>query len=332
MERGGTPLARQYDDDLFDLDLLEDDDDEDLFLLDPEAGTFQSAQQQAKKSSARSNRSRDREEDDEEAYTGSRKGERRNEEYAPSRGGRTVLIILVILVVGVAAVLGLMQATGGEPLKFLHKNTTVESVADSVAPETEAATPAPQETEAVSETPEASEPVESQSTETLTWDGEGLALMQTVSDSFTLDLVEVDNLGRTQDGGNHQVDATVASALEEFLDAAHDAGYGTMLSTCYREGTTEEDALDVQEHGTGLAVDLVDVEAQMKEIFAEEQTDQIQWLTDHAADYGFILRFPQGKEEETGSEYIPYHFVYVGKAVAQDMAENDLCLEEYLAQ
>ena len=48
--------------------------------------------------------------------------------------------------------------------------------------------------------------------------------------------------------------------------------------------------------------------------------------------YGFILRFPKGKEEETGIEYTPYEIRFVGsKTVAQEIADKKISLEEYLA-
>ena len=51
----------------------------------------------------------------------------------------------------------------------------------------------------------------------------------------------------------------------------------------------------------------------------------------HCAEYGFIHRFPSGKEDVTGVMYEPWHFRYVGPEAAAYMMENSLCLEEFLA-
>jgi hypothetical protein len=159
-----------------------------------------------------------------------------------------------------------------------------------------------------------------------------LAIAQFTATAGSSNMVGVDNVGNEQADGTHQVSSVMAADLKAFIAAARAEGYGTMLSTCYRDEVSDSDALDVQEHSTGMVVDIVDVNAQMKEVFAQECTEEIQWLADNAADYGFVLRFPEGKEDLTGQDYIPYHFLYVGKSVAKDMADNDWCVEEYLAQ
>lgn len=55
------------------------------------------------------------------------------------------------------------------------------------------------------------------------------------------------------------------------------------------------------------------------------------WIYDHAAEYGFVRRYPEGKTAVTGITNEPWHFRYVGKGHAAYMAENDLVLEEYIA-
>jgi len=55
------------------------------------------------------------------------------------------------------------------------------------------------------------------------------------------------------------------------------------------------------------------------------------WLMEHCADYGFILRFPEGKEDITGVIYEPWHYRYVGIEAATFIYENDLTFEEYYA-
>ena len=64
--------------------------------------------------------------------------------------------------------------------------------------------------------------------------------------------------------------------------------------------------------------------------FAE--TDAYKWLCENAHEYGFILRFPKGKENITGYSYESWHYRYVGKEVAKEIHESGITLEEYLAK
>ncbi|MCQ2490657.1 MAG: D-alanyl-D-alanine carboxypeptidase family protein [Ruminococcus sp.] len=54
------------------------------------------------------------------------------------------------------------------------------------------------------------------------------------------------------------------------------------------------------------------------------------WILDNCARYGFIVRYPQGKEEKTGEAFCPWHLRYVGKLHAAVIEKNGFCLEEYL--
>ena len=85
------------------------------------------------------------------------------------------------------------------------------------------------------------------------------------------------------------------------------------------------------EHQTGLCCDITDRYREIKndEIFA---TDTFAWLRDHCADYGFILRFPTGKEDITGVMNEGWHFRYVGDEAARYIMDNGLTLEEVWQQ
>ncbi|MDR2657613.1 MAG: M15 family metallopeptidase, partial [Oscillospiraceae bacterium] len=61
-----------------------------------------------------------------------------------------------------------------------------------------------------------------------------------------------------------------------------------------------------------------------------ENTPQFRWLSEHCWDYGFILRYPEGKEGITGIPYEPWHYRYVGAIIAREIHENGWTLEEYL--
>lgn len=79
------------------------------------------------------------------------------------------------------------------------------------------------------------------------------------------------------------------------------------------------------EHQTGLTFDLKDFNGQLVE-------DPItsQWIKDNCAKYGFILRYPEGKEDITGYIYEPWHLRYVGEEVANQIMNNNITLEQYL--
>ena len=87
------------------------------------------------------------------------------------------------------------------------------------------------------------------------------------------------------------------------------------------------------EHHTGLAIDLALVVNGNKLIDNEDlMANENIYLEIHKylKDYGFILRYPKGKEEITGYNYEPWHIRYVGRVPANIMYDNSMCLEEYL--
>lgn len=78
------------------------------------------------------------------------------------------------------------------------------------------------------------------------------------------------------------------------------------------------------EHQTGLAIDFV----KANEDF--ENHPAFEWLNEHAAEYGFILRYPEDKQEKTGVIYESWHYRFVGIYEAQKIKKSGLCLEEYI--
>lgn len=79
------------------------------------------------------------------------------------------------------------------------------------------------------------------------------------------------------------------------------------------------------EHQAGLATDINSVEVS----FAN--TAEYRWLQEHAAEYGFIMRYPDGLEYITGFSYEPWHYRYVGVAAAQQIVREGLTFDEYYA-
>lgn len=80
------------------------------------------------------------------------------------------------------------------------------------------------------------------------------------------------------------------------------------------------------EHNTGLSFDFI-LSKNEKEV--NEKTDEYKYLEQTAHLYGFIIRYPKGKEEITGYSYDPWHLRYVGIELAKYLTKNNLTLEEY---
>ena len=115
------------------------------------------------------------------------------------------------------------------------------------------------------------------------------------------------------------------------LFAEHIAGYmraGMSYVDAFGQTAQAVTVPGSSEHQIGLAVDLVQNDHYaLDEAFGETKGGK--WLRDNSYRFGFILRYPKGKENITGIEYEPWHFRYVGVDAATEMYENDLCLEEF---
>lgn len=82
------------------------------------------------------------------------------------------------------------------------------------------------------------------------------------------------------------------------------------------------------EHETGLALDILCSENYKMDASQAKEAGNI-WLRNHCHHYGFILRYPKGKENITGIHYEPWHFRYVGKEAATYIHKHNLTLEEF---
>lgn len=78
------------------------------------------------------------------------------------------------------------------------------------------------------------------------------------------------------------------------------------------------------EHQTGLAIDICEDSDQ----FIGTKEDK--WLQENAYRFGFIIRYPKGKEDITGYKYEPWHLRFVGRKHSKNIHNNNLTLEEYL--
>lgn len=132
---------------------------------------------------------------------------------------------------------------------------------------------------------------------------------------------------------------TVFDAANRMFAAANEqAGLtGYIITSAYRDRTAQEKIYNesepgyaqkpgCSEHETGLAFD-VTVRRDSGEFL---DTPHCQWLLAHCHEYGFIQRYPEGREDVTGVQYEPWHYRYVGEALAQKIFESGCTLEEYL--
>lgn len=143
-----------------------------------------------------------------------------------------------------------------------------------------------------------------------------------------------------------KLDADAYAALVMLFNGAEDAGvelylrqgyrsyedqaarYETAVSRGETEGVPQAGQTDYQ---TGLAAMVVGKDWRVKTLTAAEfaQTPEYQWLAANCARYGYVIRYPEFKEDITGAEFEPWHLRYVGTDIANYMSSHDLCLEEF---
>ncbi len=110
-------------------------------------------------------------------------------------------------------------------------------------------------------------------------------------------------------------------------------GYGYSYATAVEKASLYYAKPGGSEHHLGLALDLTtpafrQANAILNDSFAK--TTAYQWLSTHCHQYGFILRYPQGKTNITGIAFEPWHYRYVGVEHATYMTTHGLVLEEYI--
>ena len=166
----------------------------------------------------------------------------------------------------------------------------------------------------------------------------------TMPEDYSVELTELAN--------GQKVDSRIYPYLQEMFDAARAEGIYPIVREGYRTEEEQQETLDekiqsyinegysrsraektakewvalpgTSEHQLGIAVDINADKSKCtnEEVYA--------WLLENAYKYGFILRYPLGKQEITGTSYEPWHYRYVGVEVAQDIYESGVCLEEYV--
>jgi len=89
--------------------------------------------------------------------------------------------------------------------------------------------------------------------------------------------------------------------------------------------------VNIPERATGLTLDLSILSADGKSHTPFTADGNFAWLAQHAAEYGYVQRFQNDKQEKTGQKGLSWHYRFVGLPHAIYMKEQNLCLEEYIA-
>jgi len=165
-----------------------------------------------------------------------------------------------------------------------------------------------------------------------------------IPDNYSVTLTELSN--------GQKVDSRIYPDLQEMFDDMRAEGIYPIVREGYRTAEEQQTILDeriqryidegysrsmaemaakewvavpgTSEHQLGMAVD---INADKTRSTNEEV---YQWLAENAYKYGFILRYPQGKEDITGTAYEAWHYRYVGKEAAEEIYNGQICLEEYM--
>lgn len=83
------------------------------------------------------------------------------------------------------------------------------------------------------------------------------------------------------------------------------------------------------EHQTGLAFDICGTDSSLAANSGFDATKEAKWLKDNAYKYGFVLRYPEGYEDETGYMYESWHYRFVGTEASKKIYESKLPIEKY---
>ncbi|MDQ6420149.1 M15 family metallopeptidase [Paenibacillus sp. LHD-117] len=139
-----------------------------------------------------------------------------------------------------------------------------------------------------------------------------------------------------------------ARALEKLFSGAEADGIYLAGVSAYRSHATQTKLFDryvkrdgyekartysalpgTSEHETGLAIDVTSSDGSCAAADCFGDTEEAAWLAANAVKFGFIVRYPEGKDKITGYQYEPWHLRYVGDDLAEELASGGLTLEEY---
>ena len=144
---------------------------------------------------------------------------------------------------------------------------------------------------------------------------------------------------------NNELNKEAYEAFKNMADAAREEGHVILILSSYRTyesqdnlwkqrktayGIKKADAYAARagssEHETGLAIDV----AEYKDVNDEfGKTESFKWLQENAYKYGYILRYPKGKENITGYSYEAWHYRYLGVSLATKVYNEGITYDEY---
>ncbi|WP_332664830.1 M15 family metallopeptidase, partial [Clostridium sp.] len=166
--------------------------------------------------------------------------------------------------------------------------------------------------------------------------GEALTLVNRdykMNDNFNLDDLKVPNVRFSKRCSDEEKKLKLesAEALEALFADANNAGVTLYANSGFRSSESQKSIIQENlnkkgkkytdefvakvghsEHQTGLAMDITNASRNF-----HKNCDEAKWLRENAYKYGFIIRYPEGKEKITGYNYEPWHIRYVGKSAAK---------------
>lgn len=144
---------------------------------------------------------------------------------------------------------------------------------------------------------------------------------------------------------NNSLREEAYTAFKALFNAAKKEGYTIIINSSYRDyewqeklyqsykaesGEAYADSIAARpghsEHQTGLTVDVATYDTPLAKF---EDTEEFTWMSKNAHKYGFILRYPKGKENITGYDYESWHYRYVGVEIATEIYEKNITFDEY---
>ena len=158
------------------------------------------------------------------------------------------------------------------------------------------------------------------------------------------DIVEMSNWYSYPD---NKIRKEVYDAYKSMFNSAKEEGLTLIVNSSYRTYEEQKEIYDdyelnrgkeyadtyaarpdFSEHQTGLSVDIFSPGSNMTTF---ENTEEFKWLSENSYKYGFILRYPKGKENITGYNYEAWHYRYLGKELAKKVYDSGLTYDEYYA-
>lgn len=159
----------------------------------------------------------------------------------------------------------------------------------------------------------------------------------------------------------YYMDSRVSEYMKQMIKAAEEDGIQLVVMSAYRSAEYQQNNFDksvqdridnrgmtydeayadtlkevqlpgFSEHNAGVAADIMSDEETSMDDDRFKNTKAYAWLQENAADYGFILRYPEGKEDITGIIYEPWHYRFVGVYYAKLLSDKGITLEEYFKE